>query len=254
MRGVTCKFLYILHQFCKFQSTLPGRERRLSVKCSTTSTHFNPHSPCGERLQPFRRVQVLRRISIHTPHAGSDPRQLRPKTKDFYFNPHSPCGERPWVQGICKHFLYFNPHSPCGERHLAQHIYPDRRQFQSTLPMRGATVHASDRAIDLIISIHTPHAGSDSITVPTTIKGGISIHTPHAGSDQQLPGSRAGHCAFQSTLPMRGATFRLGSAQGHPQDFNPHSPCGERRIRRRHGKFCTAISIHTPHAGSDSWR
>ena len=139
--------------------------------------------------------------------------------------------------------------------------------------MRGATVHASDRAIDLIISIHTPHAGSDSITVPTTIKGGISIHTPHAGSDQQLPGSRAGHCAFQSTLPMRGATglrpaaccliefqstlpmrgatFRLGSAQGHPQDFNPHSPCGERRIRRRHGKFCTAISIHTPHAGSD---
>ncbi len=161
MRGVTCKFLYILHQFCKFQSTLPGRERRLSVKCSTTSTHFNPHSPCGERLQPFRRVQVLRRISIHTPHAGSDrqelqneddtkyfnphspcgerrssrclldcscsisihtphagsdPRQLRPKTKDFYFNPHSPCGERPWVQGICKHFLYFNPHSPCGER------------------------------------------------------------------------------------------------------------------------------------------
>ena len=54
MRGVTCKFLYILHQFCKFQSTLPGRERRLTVKCSTTSTHFNPHSPCGERRARVR--------------------------------------------------------------------------------------------------------------------------------------------------------------------------------------------------------
>jgi len=34
--------------------------------------------------------------------------------------------------------------------------------FQSTLPMRGATGIKESVTIDLSISIHTPHAGSDS--------------------------------------------------------------------------------------------
>ena len=60
------------------------------------SLHFNPRSPCGERLpQPESRPSPC-------PH----------------FNPRSPCGERPaagqsWPAGRRPDF---NPRSPCGER------------------------------------------------------------------------------------------------------------------------------------------
>ena len=56
--------------------------------------------------------------------------------------------------------------------------------FQSTLPMRGATAYATESSGGRPISIHTPHAGSDTTTAGNVIIGGvISIHTPHAGSD-----------------------------------------------------------------------
>ena len=55
----------------------------------------------------------------------------------------------------------FNPHSPCGER-------------LRTL---------DDIFITAVISIHTPHAGSDIFTFKISKSGWISIHTPHAGSD-----------------------------------------------------------------------
>ena len=79
--------------------------------------------------------------------------------------------------------------------------------------------------------------------------------------------------AFQSTLPMRGATAHGSVTIAVSHDFNPHSPCGERRKSRcvvclesrfqstlpMRGATAPAafaltwwqISIHTPHAGSD---
>ena len=53
-------------------------------------------------------------------------------------------------------------------------IRPKPRIFQSTLLMRGATLQIRSRFLLCSISIHTPHAGSWY---------DISIHTPHAGSD-----------------------------------------------------------------------
>ena len=55
----------------------------------------------------------------------------------------------------------FNPRSPCGERHLAKDFSVDRLQFQSTLPMRGATKSGFQEPYRCPISIHAPHAGSD---------------------------------------------------------------------------------------------
>ena len=58
-------------------------------------------------------------------------------------------------------------------------------QFQSTLPMRGVTVSNLDLASTIIISIHTPHAGSDQWEREAWFDThAISIHTPHAGSDE----------------------------------------------------------------------
>ena len=62
------------------------------------------------------------------------------------------------------------------------------REFQSTLPVRGATLWTANNAI---------------------LSVAISIHAPREGSDvrSNLTPSRPG--GFQSTLPVRGATANI---------------------------------------------
>ena len=55
----------------------------------------------------------------------------------------------------------------------------------------------------------------------------ISIHTPLAGSDWLIVSWSVTVRVFQSTLPLRGATFRHYRIPTQI-NFNPHSPCGER--------------------------
>ena len=194
-------------------------------------------------------------ISIHTPHAGSDIRQSPFQFSNRDFNPHSPCGERPEVTGGGLQTIV----------------------FQSTLPMRGATSRLFRMRSISLISIHTPHAGSDTAvlsdltlhvrfqsTLPmrgaTSLLrnrgtvAAISIHTPHAGSD-----------FIDSFVPSRGSAISIHTphAGSDPGDeliihrganFNPHSPCGERRCGCPEPDTGYLISIHTPHAGSDGFR
>ena len=104
------------------------------------------------------------------------------------------------------------------------------RRFQSTLPMRGATrrLRARPRSPDAI-SIHAPRAGSDPVLGDLAREAEtISIHAPRAGSD----------------------LFRHYSAQQY-ENFNPRSPCGERRQRSNPPPIIPGISIHAPRAGSD---
>ncbi len=79
--------------------------------------------------------------------------------------------------------------------------------FQSTLPLRGATAYRFSIDETLIISIHTPLAGSDVCGRISVDGEFISIHTPLAGSD---------NASSDSTLVIC--------------NFNPHSPCGERLL------------------------
>ncbi len=105
-------------------------------------------------------------------------------------------------------------------------------EFQSTHPMRGGTDGGGCADIQLIISIHPPHAGWDS----------------------SLQICKSGAVLFQSTHPMRGGTFtRLFEGFNHsisihpphagwdpedptnhdrPQYFNPPTPCGVGRMQR----------------------
>ena len=74
-------------------------------------------------------------------------------------------------------------------------------QFQSTLPVRGATLQARGKGIG----------------------ASISIHAPREGSDRHNKGCPTGHTGFQSTLPVRGATpIRELFALDHP--ISIHAP------------------------------
>ena len=74
----------------------------------------------------------------------------------------------------------------------------------------------------------------------------ISIHTPHAGSDVNDFASRIDSLKFQSTLPMRGATLYDTMYLSDADDFNPHSPCGERPLSPKYRD--EAIRHFNPHS------
>ena len=79
----------------------------------------------------------------------------------------------------------------------------------------------------------------------------ISIHAPHAGCDAVPVSPRAILSTFQSTHPMRGATWRGTARRPHAQIsiHAPHAGCDAVRAQVR--LRIKAISIHAPHAGCD---
>ena len=95
--------------------------------------------------------------------------------------------------------------------------------FQSTRPVRGATIC---RAVDMdgwIVSIHAPRAGRDTVLPLLFSSQGVSIHAPRAGRDICVASS-----AFFASC------------------FNPRAPCGARRIRRRRRLFAVCFNPRAP--------
>ena len=123
----------------RFQSTHPLRGatrsggRRVPHLC-----HFNPRTPCGVRR--------------HLPHLG---RRL------LHFNPRTPCGVRRPSSRTPPPSGHFNPRTPCGVRPSRASAATRRSKFQSTHPLRGATVNRAGKASCVLISIHAPLAGCD---------------------------------------------------------------------------------------------
>ena len=103
------------------------------------------------------------------------------------------------------------------------------RIFQSTLPVGGATSQTTQRRPGNPISIHAPRGGSDAEFHKNIVhRVSISIHAPRGGSDMVGWISFRRRILFQSTLPVGGATNNL-----HDPDQYRH------------------ISIHAPRGGSD---
>ena len=168
-------------------------------------------------------------------------------------------------------------------------------QFQSTFPLRGATRHPkrrSDRAYhfnprsplrgatripkelwdNYRISIHVPLAGSDGCFLGLLLAADISIHVPLAGSDDKVS-NELRDLWISIHVPLAGSDPLRSAACGAAPNFNPRSPCGERRqgwsalysfnvfqstfplrgaTRVAGGRGdAGVISIHAPLAGSD---
>ena len=130
--------------------------------------------------------RVLPLISIHAPLAGCD-LQVR--------------------QGLPA-FRDFNPRTPCGVRLETRMRVSKPIKFQSTHPLRGATITRTPARRGHGISIHAPLAGCDMERLTKRLDNGISIHAPLAGCDCSSRRTSACATKFQSTHPLRGATGR----------------------------------------------
>ena len=213
--------------------------------------NFNPRTPCGVRQNQKNRGGVW-----------------------MDFNPRTPCGVRPQDGDDFKIFEHFNPRTPCGVRQNVSAKPKQAKTFQSTHPMRGATVPMGNKNKDGAISIHAPHAGCDLGTVAESKK------QRRFQSTHPMRGATVGRRffyvdvkKFQSTHPMRGATFEdeFGDYRyvisihaphagcdaeterngGRVLHFNPRTPCGVRRTLYSAINDAMVISIHAPHAGCD---
>ena len=123
--------------------------------------------------------------------------------------------------------------------------------FQSTLPVWGATGKSRHSCVIIIISIHAPRVGSDIVPQQTVAACRISIHAPRVGSDI---GAVAGTAVKVISIhaPRVGSDIRRPQSGRQNTDFNPRSPCGERRGYLRTVTRNAFISIHAPRVGSDS--
>ena len=123
------------------RAPLAGSDTR-AYSLRYTHRHFNPRSPCGERLRPNCRWSW-----------------------NLYFNPRSPCGERPRgpARDRRRHisiraplagsdegavssrgaFKHFNPRSPCGERPL--HFVASIYYQQSVVFSKTVTANSVDK-------------------------------------------------------------------------------------------------------------
>ena len=192
-------------------------------------------------------------ISIHAPRAGRDQGQPACGNCGTYFNPRAPCGARPHPYWLKRWAENFNPRAPCGARLFTKEQTDALAAFQSTRPVRGATLlrhpagsrgqeHFNPRApcgarlfpsADLQNAVQfqstrpvrgATHAWSSSQRIAEK----ISIHAPRAGRDVFAAKISISNIPFQSTRPVRGATF------------------GD-TIHAHGGR----ISIHAPRAGRD---
>ena len=122
---------------------------------------FNPRTPCGVRLTgPALPSRALLFQSTH-PLRGATPPRSPGSAAMSNFNPRTPCGVRPMRRGDRQQKQGdFNPRTPCGVRPLG--LMPDlaRWIFQSTHPLRGATLWINGMASALLFQSTHPLRGA----------------------------------------------------------------------------------------------
>ena len=146
------------------------------------------------------------------------------------FNPRSPCGERRDLIEPCHEATHISIHAPrAGSDDQRAYMDVSGNEFQSTLPVRGATAIGTI-LLSMAINFNprSPCGERPVIETDKTEISAISIHAPRAGSDLPRPVCGISPLTFQSTLPVRGATGQSYGTSSTPTDFNPRSPCGER--------------------------
>ena len=150
-------------------------------------------------------------------------------------------------------------------------------QFQSTLPVRGATFTTQVLFFKFIISIHAPRTGSDFVPVlqgyqqcyfnprspygerllqtKEIVSGGaISIHAPRTGSDVFSAALRANRTYFNPRSPYGERLGKYAVPKSTGSNFNPRSPYGERLMRPVEVESDDAFQSTLPVRGATRWR
>ena len=160
MRGATAFFLFLLCLLA-FQSTRPMRGATSLVIPALLNSLFQSTRPMRGATGYNRDSYSHSPVSIHAPHAGRD-HAAREHHVIGEVSIHAPHAGRDYSRNLYTHSsASFNPRAPCGARHLTTFSIMLDIMFQSTRPMRGATITGTTIDTLSLVSIHAPHAGRD---------------------------------------------------------------------------------------------
>ena len=213
-----------------FQSTHPLRGATCAAWDAASCSPFQSTHPLRGATCSCSVGSAENRISIHAPLAGCDPGQPMGQLEQLHFNPRTPCGVRLYCTEFYHGQYAFQSTHPLRGATLRKSLRKTRKLlFQSTHPLRGATRHCVRPRVHRRISIHAPLAGCDPASPWGSLSSFISIHAPLAGCDR-----------------------RNGGLQCKRRNFNPRTPCGVRPACLTYPISPKDISIHAPLAGCDA--
>ena len=105
-------------------------------------SHFNPRSPCGERRLDAISSNRWSVFQSTLPVWGATFLVVLSFVKQPHFNPRSPCGERLGQEAVAVEIDGISIHAPrVGSDVSDAEQAVEDAQFQSTLPVWGATMH-----------------------------------------------------------------------------------------------------------------
>ena len=103
-------------------------------------------------------------------------------------------------------------------------------EFQSTRPIRGATLMLRKTIVNIKFQSTRPIRGATWHTAARWMEGKIFQSTrPIRGATGQRPAKKTQYGGFQSTRPIRGATPWFCRLVPSALYFNPRAPYGARR-------------------------
>ena len=221
----------VLYGAVPFQSTHPLRgATAIGRNGRANNADFNPRTPCGVRhgiedfcppyvsfqsthplrgaTLPARAVILALSISIHAPLAGCDGDCTGCINNVLHFNPRTPCGVRPRGR-LCRiPRADFNPRTPCGVRLNVCLLCAAAYLFQSTHPLRGATLPLCLDELQVIKEFQSTHPLRGATTMCCARTAGAKYFNPRTPCGvRPCTSLRNVSCIiFQSTHPLRGAT------------------------------------------------
>ena len=132
------------------------------VGCVDGWRSFNPRAPCGARPIALRNGLSPDDVSIHAPRAGRDGDAVVGVDGNVV-SIHAPRAGRDVARLGTHRVGCVSIHAPRAGRDPHNGIcLHDGTGFQSTRPVRGATISVWKCASDICVSIHAPRAGRDS--------------------------------------------------------------------------------------------
>ena len=165
------------------------------------------HAPRAGRDRRVSRASKAPRISIHAPRAGRD-RRLRLYRADPEISIHAPRAGRDMrddsAYSIRRHISIHAPRA--GRDVIILRIRIEQSAFQSTRPVRGATISEDTAAHGVEFQSTRPVRGATPPRYYDKLYDVISIHAPRAGRDLVRYYGPDYDNLFQSTRPVRGAT------------------------------------------------
>ena len=145
-------------------------------------------------------------ISIHAPRAGRDTQRMAEAMQEL-ISIHAPRAGRD--RRSCR-----PPGRPTG--------------FQSTRPVRGATLHHAAPPSDPLFQSTRPVRGATSNSPHLKTPKTISIHAPRAGRDTARLPPICSASNFNPRAPCGARRRPAPKAPKQTRHFNPRAPCGAR--------------------------